>query len=100
MAQATKTRQELKDLALAKDIAADKLGTDLRVQLDAAQNAGKNEDHPPANRIASIISGLAGTEGAKLTPETRYHLELMSIIDEETAVLLGLCVAGAIRDRQ
>ena len=93
-------RVDLKELALAQDIAADQLGTTLRLQLDAAQNAGKNEDHPQASGIASIISGLTGTEGAKLTPETRYHLELMSITDEETAVLLGLCVAGAIRDRK
>lgn len=93
-------RKTLKAIEHANDVAMDDLSTALRMQLDAAQNAGKNKDYSQEGGFTAFISGLAGTEGSKLTPETRYDLERLSLTNDKTTVLFGLCIAQAIDDRK
>jgi len=94
-----KHRRQLKNVERENEIAMDDLSTTLRMQLDAAKNAGKDKDHTQDSGPRTFISGLAGTEGSKLTPETRYTLEQLSFYGDTSAVLFGLCTATAKRDR-
>ena len=86
-------RIKLKDIERKHTVAMDDLSTSLRVQLMEAHSTGENDGSGGSVRNTSFISGLEGTEGSKLTPKTRYDLELLSLDGDTATVLLELCTS-------
>jgi len=93
-------KQEMNRAKAKERRAVDDLTNALQLQLFNAENSGKDETYTKEGSFSSFISGLTGTEGSKLTPKTRYHLEQLSFYGDENAVLFGLCQAQAINDRK
>lgn len=93
-------KQEMNNAKAKERRAVDDLTNALQLQLFNAENSGKDESYTQEGSFSSFISGLTGTEGSKLTPKTRYHLEQLSFYGDKNAVLFGLCIAQAIDDRK
>lgn len=84
-------REEIRNVENKKARAVADLTHALQLQFAGTPSGGKNEGGIQGKGTSSFISGLAGTEGAKLTPKTRYDLELMSLAGDKAIILLGSC---------
>ena len=95
-----KYETKLKSNREAHDLALDQYGNTIRVLLNEAQSGREDQAGRKREVVTSFINGFEGTEGSKLTPETRRDLELLSIDADKTALLLGLCQDVAESDRE
>lgn len=85
------TKAKIGKIRASADRAHDDYVATARMLVIQAKNSGKNKSYTGEGEHTSVISRREGTEGSKLTPETIYELERLSLNGDEAIVLLRSC---------